>query len=248
MAAYLIISADAARREHQRRLVQRQRAIDVAHHLAGALVGGADHDAVRELEVADRRALAQEFGVGGDDDVGVGIGFADDALDLVAGADRHGRLGHHDGEARQRLRDLFRGGVDVGQIGVAVTAARRRADRDEDGIGVRDRLRQVGGEVEPLGLDVGRDQLVEPGLVDRDLAAMERRDLLLVLVDAGDVVTEIRKAGPGHQSHIARSDHRDSHEKPCLGLVNETPMRGGLAFSRWKGTVCEQKPARELNR
>ncbi|MDH6177891.1 hypothetical protein M2307_006870, partial [Bradyrhizobium japonicum] len=43
--------------------------------------------------------------------------------------------------------------------------------------------------------------------------------------DAGDVVTEIRKAGSGHQSHIARSDHRDSHEKPCSSLVNETPTR-----------------------
>ena len=70
----------------------------------------------------------------------VGIGLADDALDLVAGADRHGRLGHDDGEAGQRLRDLARGGVDVGQIGVAVAAARRRADRDEDSIGIRDRL------------------------------------------------------------------------------------------------------------
>ncbi|MGX1006448.1 hypothetical protein AB7M69_000805 [Bradyrhizobium japonicum] len=92
-------------------------------------------------------------------------------------------------------------------------------------IGVRDRLRQIGGEVEPLGLHIGRDQLVEAGLVDRNLAAMKRRDLLLVLVDAGDVVTEIRKAGSGHQSHIARSDHRDSHEKPCSSLVNETPTR-----------------------
>ena len=136
----------AAFREHQRRLVQRQRAIDVAHHLAAALVGGADHDAIGELEVADRRALAQELGIGGDDDVGLGIGLADDALDLVAGADRNGRLRHHDGEAGQRLRDLFRGGVDVGQIGVAIAAARRRADRDEHGIGIRDRLRQVGGE------------------------------------------------------------------------------------------------------
>jgi hypothetical protein len=60
---------------------------------------------------------------------------------------------------------------------------------------------------------------------------MKCRDLLLVLVDANDVVTEIRKAGSGHQSDIARSDHRDSHEKPCFGLVNETPMRGGLALS-----------------
>jgi hypothetical protein len=52
---------------------------------------------------------------------------------------------------------------------------------------------------------------------------MERCDLLLVLVDAGDVVTEIRKAGSGHQSHIARSDHRDSHEK-LFPLKTDVPL------------------------
>jgi hypothetical protein len=49
--------------EHQRRLVERQRPIDVAEHLPSALVGGADHNAVGKFEVADRRALAQEFGI-----------------------------------------------------------------------------------------------------------------------------------------------------------------------------------------
>ncbi|WP_249149855.1 hypothetical protein, partial [Bradyrhizobium liaoningense] len=59
---------------------------------------------------------------------------------------------------------------------------------------------------------------------------------------------EIRKAGSGHQSDITRADHRDSHEEPCFSLVNETPIRGGLALSRAVGTVRMQKPARELNR
>ena len=51
----------APRGEHQRRLVQRQRPVDVAEHPSRTLVGGADHDAVGKFEVADRRALAQEF-------------------------------------------------------------------------------------------------------------------------------------------------------------------------------------------
>ncbi len=94
----------APRRVHDRRLIERQRPIDLAEHLARALVVGADHDAVGELEVADRGALAQEFRIGGDDDIGRRIGLADDALDLVAGADRHGRLGDDHGEARTALR------------------------------------------------------------------------------------------------------------------------------------------------
>ena len=56
------------------------------------------------LKSLDRRAFAQEFRVGDDGELGVGPRLADDALDLVAGADRHGRFGDDDGEAVDRLR------------------------------------------------------------------------------------------------------------------------------------------------
>ena len=104
---------------------------------------------------------------------------------------------------------ISRARVDVGQVGMAVAAPRRRADRDEHRVGVRDRRGQVGGEIQPLGLDVGRHQRVEPGLEDRHLAAPQRRDLAGVLVDAGDLVAEIGKAGAGYQADIAGADHRD---------------------------------------
>jgi hypothetical protein len=48
---------------------------------------------------------------------------------------------------------------------------------------------------------------------------MKGGDLALVLVDAGDVVTEIRKAGAGNQPHIARADHGNPHENLPV-LVN----------------------------
>ncbi len=211
--------------EHQRRLVQRQRPVDVAEHLAPALVVGADHDAVGEFEIADRRALAQEFRIGGDHDVGGRIGLADDALDLVAGADRHGRFGDDHGEAVQRRGDLARGGVDIGEIGMAVAAPRRRADRDEHRIGLRDRRLQVGGEAEPPGLDVAGDQRIEARLEDRNLAPLQRVDLAGVLVDAGDVVAEIRKAGAGDQPHIARANHGNPHGSTRLSWLTRPPLK-----------------------
>ena len=149
------------------------------------------------------------------DDIGRRIGLADQPLDLVAGADRHGRFGDDHRKAGQRRGDLARGGVDVAEIGMAVAAPRRRADRDEHRIGLGDRRGQVGGEIEPLGLDVGGDQRIEPGLEDRDLAATQRCDLVGILVDAGDLVAEIRKAGAGNQPHIARANHGNSHETTC---------------------------------
>ena len=66
---------------------------------AGAFIRGADHNAVRVLEVADRRTFAQEFRIGSHGDVGPGVGFTNQPLDFVAGADRHGRFGDDHGKA-----------------------------------------------------------------------------------------------------------------------------------------------------
>ncbi len=179
------------------------------------------------LEVADRRALAQEFRIGNDRDIGVRPRLANDALDLVAGADRDGRFGHHDGEAVERGGDLLRRGVDVGQVGVAVAAARRRADRDEDGVGLGHRPFRSVAKLKPPGLHVGGDQVVEARLVDRHLAALKRRDLGGVLVDADDVMAEIGKAGPRNEADVAGADHCDAHE--VRNMVNESSSRGWMA-------------------
>jgi len=93
---------------------------------------------------------------------------------------------------------------------VAVAAARRGPDRDHHPVGLGDADR-VAGEGEPALADIGFHQFGEAWLEDRDLAAIERRDPRRVLVDAGDVMTKIGKAGPGNQTHIAGTDHGDTH-------------------------------------
>jgi hypothetical protein len=212
LAAYLI---NSARGEHQRRLVERQRAVDIAKHLAGALVRGADHDAIRKLEIADRGALAQEFRIGGDLDIGRRISFANQAFDFVAGADRHGRFGDHHGEAGKHRGDLARGGVDIAQIGMAIAAPRWRSDRDEHGVGLGDRRGEISGKIQPPGLDVGVNQRIETRFENRDFTAAQASDLVAVLVHAGDLVAEIGKAGAGNQPHIARANHGDAHQITC---------------------------------
>ena len=184
------------------------------------VVRRADHDAVGKLEIADRSALAQKFRIGCDDDIGRRIGFADQPLDLVAGADRHGRFGDYHGKTGKRCGDLARGGIDVTQIGMTIAAPRRRSDRDEYGIGLGDRLLEISGEIEPLCLDVGRHQRIEPGLENRHLAAAKGCDLARILVHAGDLVAEIRKAGARHQPHIARANHGNSHNNDPYLMVN----------------------------
>ena len=52
--------------DQDRRAVEEQRPVDFAQHVLRMLVLGADHDPVGMLEVGDRRAFAQELGVGRD--------------------------------------------------------------------------------------------------------------------------------------------------------------------------------------
>jgi hypothetical protein len=151
-------------------------------------------------EILDRRALAQEFRVGGDIEAGIRQGFAQDPVDPSTGADRNGRFGDDDrplaGALPQRLGDLGRDGDDIAQIGMAVAAPRRRADRDEHGVGASDRGFEVGGEAEPPGRRIAGDQLVEARFVDRDFAARQALDLVGILVDAADIDAEFGKTRP----------------------------------------------------
>jgi hypothetical protein len=114
----------AATRLQDRRVVQVKRPVEFAHDLRSAFVLRADDDAVRPLEVGDG-AFAQEFRVGDDGEVRFRAGLADEALDLIAGADRHRPFGDDDRIAGERPGDVARCLIDIGKIGVAVAAPRR---------------------------------------------------------------------------------------------------------------------------
>ena len=171
LAAYLISSDGAPRGEQERRLVQIERPVDLGHDLARALVLGADDDAVGTLEVLDRRALAQEFGIGHDGEVGVGPRLADDALDLVAGSDRNGRFRDDHGKAvdaprrsRAPPRRHRRGRHVRRPAATACRPRRTRHRRSRTGFG------KLGREGQPLLVHIAGDDLVEARLVDRHLA------------------------------------------------------------------------------
>ena len=66
------------------------------------------------------------------------------------------------------------------------------------------RLGQVGREVQPLAL--GREDLLESGLVDRHLAAAQQLDAFRVDVHAPHVVPELGETGGRHQADVADAD------------------------------------------
>ena len=87
---------------------------------------------------------------------------------------------------------------------------------------------EIGGESQPPGLHIGGHQRIQPGLEDRDFAAPQGCDLAGVLVDAGDLVAEIGKAGAGNQPHIARANHGNAHENQSVSMVNADPDFAGV--------------------
>ena len=166
------------------------------------------------LEVLDRGAFAQELRIGHDGDIGIGPRLADDPLDLVAGADRHRRLGDDDGEAVERRGDLARRRVDVGEIGVAVAAPRRRADGDEDRVGLGDRAGEVGCETQALLAHIAATRRSRPGSkIGISPSRRAGRSCSASLSTQVTVMAEIGKAGPGHKPDIAGADHCDAHDK-----------------------------------
>jgi hypothetical protein len=95
---------------------------------------------------------------------------------------------------------------------VTVTAPRRRADGNEDGIRRAHRGRRIGLEEQTRLLRILRNQVVEAGFENRHHAVAQRADLAGVLVDACDDMAEIGEACAGHQPDIARPDHRNAHD------------------------------------
>src|SRR5262249_40666316 len=136
-AAYLMSSA--VRRLvsgiEDRSLIQVQWRVDLSRDLLGTLVIGANDDAIRMLEIMDRGAFAQEFRIRHDGKVRIAPELSNDALNLVAGANRHSRFGDDDGEPLECLGDFARRSVNAGQIGMSVPATRWSAHRDEHGAG-----------------------------------------------------------------------------------------------------------------
>ena len=210
-----------------REIAQEERAVDLAHHGLGAVRGGADDDPVGAHEIVDRRTFAQEFGVGGDVECLARRGGFDNGAHLGVGADRNGGFRDDDGVAGQRFRDLFRSRHHIGQVGVAVTAPRWRADGDEDGIRAVHGGPQIAGKLKPPRRDVLGHQHVKAGFVDRHLATGQQLDLAGVLVDADHVMAEIRKTNTGNKADIAGADHRDLHE--CALMQIRAPSWGEAA-------------------
>ena len=67
---------------------------------------------------------------------------------------------------------------------------------------------QIGGELQAF-VAVALEQLGEKIFMDGHAARAQHGNLLLVVVDADDGMSDLREAHRSHQPYIARTHHRD---------------------------------------
>ena len=94
--------------------------------------------------------------------------LSDDALDLVACADRNRGFNHDNGELFDNLADSASCVVNEMHVGRADLRQRRRADRDEDRLRATPGLFQAGREREPARSLIGEHQLAQARLINRN--------------------------------------------------------------------------------
>src|ERR1700730_4677570 len=129
---------------------------------------------------------------------------------------------------------------------MAVATARWRADRDEHGISIGDWSGEIDAEIEPLLTRVRHHKTIEIRLEDRQYALPQPADLVGILVNAGDVMTEIRKAGAGHEPDISGADHNNTHEMSRVVGVSIKTDRPPLAAAGLARTRAGRRMRRSV--
>ena len=221
LAAYLIVSADAGSVTMTGAATPRYSDDTL---IAAAWSVAADDDAVGLQEVLHRRALAQELRVRHD----LHVGSVEHPLDDAGRADRHRRLVDDDALVRQVRRDLPGRRLDVGEVGAAVLALRRRHAQERD-LAVLDGVGGAEHELEPTRAEPLVDEAVEAVLDDRDLARRQPRDLVGIDVGADHLVAEVGEAGTGREAHVAGSDDGDPRHGEQPTGATSCLARGSIA-------------------
>jgi hypothetical protein len=84
---------------------------------------------------------------------------------------------------------------------------------------------------------IALDDILQTGLVNRNLAALEPLELLAIDVDAGDLIAAVGEESPADQSDIARADNCDIHN-----VTSFRDRRCGDSSTTWLGQVTTAAP------
>jgi len=129
-----------------------------------------------------------------------------------------GRLVHDDAEFVHVPADRARGGEHVREIRRSVLVG-GRPHCDHLYSAERRCALDVGAKPDPACSAVAPDEILQAGLVERHATLVERADLRAVQIETKHVVADLGEAGPGHQTHIPRTDDCNfQFRSPCFAL------------------------------
>ena len=190
--------------------------VEVEEQRPGPLAVRADDDPVRMQKVADGGTLPQKLRIAGDVKLPFPSGQpADRPVDPVCRAGGNGALLHDQLVAIQHRRDGAGDFLDLGQVGVPI-ASGRGSHADEDHVGCAHGILGFRGEAEAVGLQVGGQQLLQPGFMNGRHAIRQACNDVWILVDGRDGVPQLREAHRRDQSRVSCAEEAKSHTTPHL--------------------------------
>ena len=149
----------------------------------------------------DRRALAQEFRVGGDVELDPLAGIALERFpDPFPRLDGNRAFGDDQTIFPQMFRDDPRHVLDRRKVRASVRK-RRCVHANKEHFATVHHLRDLRREAQMPGCDGLRDDLMQAGLVEKHLAGLEGADLLRIVIDTDDFMAEACKA-PRHETNV----------------------------------------------
>ena len=205
--------------QHQSVVVAQEGLVELRHHPTGLFRVGAHHNTVRAAEVIHRRAFLQELGVADDIELDLhapGVEFgADRSTHLVGGTHGNGGFVDHHRVLLEVLPDIACYRKHITQISRTVLAG-RCAHGNEDVFGSGHGSSDIACEREQTTLHRLLHQGLEARLEDGDIACLQTRELALVVIDTGNMVTHLGETGARYQADVSGADHSNAHGLPSL--------------------------------
>ena len=193
--------------EHHPEIIQQQRFVKFRHQVSRPFGIGAHHHAVGSHEILDGIAFLEEFRIGSHVErhlyAALVLLFPDGRTDFGGRPHRNGRFRYHKNVTFHIPPDGAGHLQHVAQIRRSVFVGRRAHGRKND-FHFGKRFFQRRGEVQTSRFVVLLDQQFQIRLVNGNDPAAQPLDFRSVGIHAGNVYSQFRETGSGHQTDITR--------------------------------------------
>ncbi len=189
-------------------LAARQRGVDPVQQRCSPLAVRTDDDAVRVQEVHDCRTFTQKLGVRDDvEEVASDAVALDRAANPLIRVNGNGALLNDYLVARQGAGNLAGHRLHIRKVGVAGLAL-GGSYSDKDRLTLAGRFAQIGREANFL-IPVALEKLRKEVLVDQSIAALQRGNFALIIVNTDHMVTHLCETNSSDEADVPGTYYSD---------------------------------------